>query len=248
MIPGSGQEGQTAGKPAFKLRPDRSVLAAVPLFAGLTSLAQDEAVRLAEVRRVPKGAAVFDQGSPASAFFVLLQGYVKAIQTTSSGQQTVMRFVGSKQFFGCASLMGITHYPESALAIKDSIVLSWNAADMIALMTSHPVIGVNVLTELGSRMMEVRSRLGGLHTERVSRRIAHALLHLIRQSGRQVETGVKIDFPLSRQDLAEMTGTTLYTVSRTLSQWQRLGILKSGRKSIVVINPHRLVAFAQERQ
>jgi CRP-like cAMP-binding protein len=199
----------------------------------------------AEIKRIPKGSAVFDQGGAANDFFVLLQGYIKAVQATPSGEQTVVHFVGSREFFGCASLMGISHYPETALAIEDSIVLSWRAADMFRLMTSHPVIAVNLLRGVGSRMIEMQGRVGEIHTERVSRRIARALLHLARQSGRQMEIGIKIDFPLSRQDLAEMTGTTLYTVSRTLSRWQRLGILKGGRKSVIIVNPHRLVAVAR---
>src|SRR5262245_53905491 len=105
-----------------RLKPDRSLLAAVPLFAGVAASAQDEAIAMAEVKRVPRGGHVFDQGSIADAFFVLLQGHVKAIQATASGEQTVVRFVGSRDFFGCASLMGMAHYPESTLAVEDSIV------------------------------------------------------------------------------------------------------------------------------
>lgn len=233
---------------SVRLKPDRSVLAAVPLFVELDATAQDEVLAGAQVKRVPRGRTVFDQGGAANAFYVLLQGHVKSVQTTSAGQQVVVQFVNPREFFGCAAVMGAMHYPATALAIKDSIVLSWGATDMIHLMKCHPGIAINALAGIGSRMMEMRSRLGGFHTERVSRRIAHALLHLIRHSGRQLDTGIKIDFPISRQDLAEIAGTTLHTVSRTLSKWQKLGILKSGRQSIVVVNPHRLVTLAQGRE
>jgi CRP-like cAMP-binding protein len=83
-------------------------------------------------------------------------------------------------------------------------------------------------------------------TERVERRIAHALLRLVRQAGRRVEAGVEIDFPLSRQDVAEMTGTTLHTVSRTLSAWESQGIVESGRQQVVIRKPHALVAIAED--
>src|SRR3546814_9688999 len=76
-----------------------------------------------------------------------------------------------------------------------------------------------------------------MQTERVERRIAHGIARLVAQAGRRVEGGILIDFPLSRQDLAEMTGTTLHTVSRTLSAWQALGVVELGRQKLMVRDP-----------
>ena len=86
-----------------------------------------------------------------------------------------------------------------------------------------------------------------MSTEQVEKRIAHALLRLVKQSGRKVEHGVEIDFPISRQDIAQMTGTTLHTVSRTLSAWETKGLVESGRQKIVVREPHKLFMLAEEK-
>jgi cAMP-binding proteins - catabolite gene activator and regulatory subunit of cAMP-dependent protein kinases len=83
-------------------------------------------------------------------------------------------------------------------------------------------------------------------TERVERRVARALLRLVQEAGRRVDAGVEIDFPVSRQDIAEMTGTTLYTVSRLLSSWEERGIVRSGRQRIILTTPHALVALAED--
>jgi CRP/FNR family transcriptional regulator, nitrogen oxide reductase regulator len=83
-----------------------------------------------------------------------------------------------------------------------------------------------------------------MSTEQVERRVAHALLRLVKQAGRKVERGVEIDFPISRQDIAEMTGTTLHTVSRILSGWEQQGLVESGRQRIVVRDPHKLFGLA----
>ena len=80
---------------------------------------------------------------------------------------------------------------------------------------------------------------------RVERRVAHALLRLAKQAGRKVEQGVEIDFPISRQDIAEMT-TTLHTVSRTLSGWEQQGLVESGRQRIVLCDPHKLFQLAEQ--
>jgi CRP-like cAMP-binding protein len=85
-----------------------------------------------------------------------------------------------------------------------------------------------------------------MSTQHVERRVAHALLRLAKQAGRKVEHGVEIDFPISRQDIAEMTGTTLHTVSRTLSAWEQRGLIESGRQRIVLRDPHKLFELAEK--
>src|SRR3546814_1490920 len=97
---------------------------------------------------------------------------------------------------------------------------------------------------MGGRLKDTHARLRELQTERVERRIAHAIARLVAQAGRRVEGGILIDFPVSRQDIAEMTGTTLHTVSRTLSAWQERGIVKPGRQKLTVVDPHGLVVIA----
>jgi CRP-like cAMP-binding protein len=85
-----------------------------------------------------------------------------------------------------------------------------------------------------------------MSTQQVEQRVAHALLRLAKQSGRKVEHGVEIDFPISRQDIAQMTGTTLHTVSRVLSAWEQQGLIEGGRQRIVLREPHRLFVLAEE--
>ena len=90
------------------------------------------------------------------------------------------------------------------------------------------------------------NKIRELSTERVERRIARALSRLASQLGRQTEEGILLDFPLSRQDLAEMTGTTVFTVSRTLKAWERLEILQLGRERIVIAAPHELITIGED--
>ena len=86
-----------------------------------------------------------------------------------------------------------------------------------------------------------------MSTQHVEQRIAHALLRLVKQSGKRVDHGVEIDFPISRQDIAQMTGTTLYTVSRTLSAWEARGLVESSRQKIIVREPHQLFVLAEDK-
>jgi CRP/FNR family transcriptional regulator, nitrogen oxide reductase regulator len=96
--------------------------------------------------------------------------------------------------------------------------------------------------ERGCRTLK---RASSRSTEQVQQRVAHALLRLVKQSGKKTDEGILIDFPLSRQDIAEMTGTTLHTVSRILTAWEEQGLVKSGRQRVTVIEPHRLLSLAE---
>ena len=103
-----------------------------------------------------------------------------------------------------------------------------------------------VIRELGARLREAEARLRDLQTERVERRIARTLVRLASQAGIRTERGIELALPLSRQDLAELAGTTLSTASRTLSGWDSRGIVASGRERITILQPHALVALAED--
>ena len=84
-----------------------------------------------------------------------------------------------------------------------------------------------------------------MSTQQVEQRVAHVLLRLAKQSGKKLDHGIEIDFPISRQDIAQMTGTTLHTVSRILSGWESQGLVESGRQRIILRDPHRIVVLAE---
>jgi CRP-like cAMP-binding protein len=118
--------------------------------------------------------------------------------------------------------------------------------DIYHLMEKYPRVALNAIRLLAGRIQEFQDRLRELATERVERRIARTLIRLTRQAGRKTAEGVLIDLPLTRQDLAEMCGTTLYTVSRTLSQWESQGLVRSKREQVLVLFPHGLVQIAED--
>ena len=141
--------------------------------------------------------------------------------------------------------IGLKHYPATAVAAVDSVSLAWPSAVWPRLVAQHPALATNTLQTVGQRLQEAHTRVIEMTTEEVERRVAHALLRLVKQAGRKVEGGIEIDFPISRQDVAEMTGTTLHTVSRVLSAWEQQGLVESGRQRITIRDPHRLFGIAE---
>jgi CRP-like cAMP-binding protein len=224
---------------------DRSVVADLPMFAGLDADKLDEILKQAQSVRYPKGTNVFDQDAVATSFFVLLHGHLRVTKLTPNGQQVVVRFVAPGEIFGIAKAIGRATYPGTATAVVDSVALVWPSAAWPRLVERNPALAANALQTVGSRLQEAHTRVVEMSTEQVERRVAHALLRLAKQAGRRVEEGVQIDFPISRQDVAEMTGTTLHTVSRIISAWEDRGWVEGGRQKIVIREAHKLFVLAE---
>jgi CRP-like cAMP-binding protein len=225
---------------------DSSLVAHLPLFAGLGSDELAEVLREAHSSRYPKNSIVFEQGADATAFFVLLHGHVRASKTTPTGEQIVVRYVAPGEIFGVAPAIGLLRYPATATAVDDSVVLTWPSAAWPRLVGKFPQLAANTLLTVGSRLQETHTRVIEMSTQQVEQRVAHALLRLAKQSGRKLEHGIEIDFPISRQDIAQMTGTTLHTVSRILSGWEQAGLIESGRQHIVLREPHKIFVLAEQ--
>lgn len=118
---------------------------------------------------------------------------------------------------------------------------------MRGLMMDFPRLALNALDMIGRRFVQLQERYQEAATMRVEQRVARALLRLVRQFGRRAETGgVLIDMPLTRQELAEITGTNLYNVSRILSKWEQNGYIASNQKRITLVRSHEIVLIAED--
>ncbi len=218
----------------------------IPLFAGLPKEQLEIILQGLRCHQILAGERLFLQGEHAARFYILVEGRIRITQVTPDGQQVLMRLVGPHQIFGGIAAVRSGDYPASAEAQVACVVLVWSSETMQDLLDSVPRLAHNMLLLMSDHIQILQDRLREMITEQVERRIAHTLLRLIRHAGRKVEDGVLLDLPLTRQDLAEMAGTTLYTVSRILSRWDADGIVKSERQRILIRIPHRLVAIAED--
>ena len=218
----------------------------VPLFQGLTADVLARIRDQAHSKGIGTGELFFNEGDDAEAFFVLTSGRVKLTQLTPEGHQVVLRIIGAGDAFGGAGTFGDLTYPVGAEAVEPAVALVWTSGTMRQLLETVPKVALNAIKFVAGRLHDLQRRHRQLMTERVERRVARALLRLVQEAGRRVDAGVEIDFPVSRQDIAEMTGTTLFTVSRLLSAWEERGIVRSGRQRIILTTPHALVALAED--
>lgn len=227
---------------------DRSLISGLPAFAGLDGRDLDAILSRARSSRFAKDSEVFGQDEEAESFFLLLSGHIRVVRTSPEGHQVIARYITEGELFGIAIAMGRTTYPASAVAAVDCVVLAWPNSAWADLQSRFPAFGASAYRTIGSRLQDTQTQVMEMSTQQVEQRIAHALLRIVSQSGRKTPEGIEIDFPITRQDIAEMTGTTLHTVSRLLSAWEDQGIVRSARQKVMVTDPHALMLVAENRR
>lgn len=222
------------------------MMAHAPLFKKLTPAELGVARAAARIREAGAQSFYFHQSHKAERQYMLLTGRVKIIQLTDEGQEVVMRFIVPGEIFGLIAALGTDRYPASAESLETSTALEWNASAMAMLVDTIPRIARNTVAILAERIRELENRYRELATERVERRIARTLTRLVTQAGQRLGDVIEIKMPLTRQTLAETAGTTLFTVSRILSRWEKEGILSCRRGKIAILSPRDLIRMAED--
>lgn len=218
----------------------------IRLFRNLDTAALAAITQSSRRLQVERDTFLFHQDEPATMFYVLLEGHGRLIQVTAEGQQVVLGLVSPQQEVGIVAVLHQATYPAAWQAVTDCVLLAWDSATLMDLMERYPILALRALRMVTGRFVQLQNQYRELATERVERRVARALLRLLRQAGQQEADGILLDLPLSRQDLAEMTGTTLYTVSRILSGWEKQGFIEAGRERVVIRSPHDLLIIAED--
>lgn len=228
--------------------PHPSVLTQLTPFTRLDDAEIEAVLETAVSRRYETGSTVFEQGADATHFSVLLHGRLRVSQVTPSGEQVVVRMVNPGDIFGIARALHRSTYPGTAMAVVESIALSWPMEQWEPLVERYPAFASSAVKMIGQRLLEAQARVREMSTEAVERRVGHTVLRLAQQSGVREPAGIRIDFPISKQDIAEMSGTTLHTVSRILTAWEQAGIVDTGRQKLTLKNPHRLLLIADANE
>ncbi len=196
-------------------------------------------------RSVEEDEFFFFQGDPAIYSYVLTSGRAKLTQASKTGQQVNLRTVGEWQMFGAlGAVRERALYPASAQALEFSTALAIESNFLHEMMQTRPQLSFGLMQVMTGYIQEMQARYRELATEKVEQRIAHALLRLASVTGVRIQEHI-VELTLTRQQLAEMSGTTLFTVSRVFSDWERQAVVETGREKIRILRPHDLVQIAE---
>jgi CRP-like cAMP-binding protein len=210
------------------------------LFAGLSWQECSEALAFARKRTYGREDVLFHQGNANDCWMFIETGSIKLTQLTADGNEFILSINGCTEAVGVQSDVLGEVLTCSARAISRCDILAWDRMGIQTILGRYPQVRRNITAILAARLRDMEERLREFAAESVPNRLALALLRLAKPIGRRGESGFALH--LRRQDLAQMTGTTLFTVSRILSKWTGEGVLVARREEISFRDPALLLA------
>lgn len=215
-----------------------------PLFAGLSLSDCANIVFSAREKRFPGGQTIFAQGDPVRQVMLLVSGCVKLTQFGQNGSEVILRMAGPGEIVGAIGMCVEGGHGSTAQTKQSSFVLTWDIADFGSALERFPAFRRNLLGLLESRLLEMDERFREVSTEKVAPRLSSQLVRLFNKMGKGGDGRVEIN--LSRAELAQLTGTTLFTVSRLLCQWETRGIVCNRRECVTLRDLAALENLSQE--
>jgi CRP/FNR family transcriptional regulator len=206
-------------------QPTSEQLARLPLFQRVNP---DDRARVAAAGRLQtyaRGDDVFQEGDAPESFVTVLDGRVKVYKRTAAGKDVILQILGPGDPIGAVAVYERRPYPASAQAIEPTTCLVVPRQPFLKLLEQSPSLVLGVLSGLTLRLIELTDRLTALTGSGVESRVANLFLKLTDEFGQERPVGVFVPFRLSRQELADLTGTTIETCIRIMSRWNKEGIL-----------------------
>jgi CRP/FNR family transcriptional regulator len=188
---------------------------------------------------------IFMEGDPSDWLYIVSTKKVKIFKHTHSGKDVIVEIKSPGEMFCCASVLDKKPYPESAQSKGASTAIKIKRRDLLKLIDMYPVLKAGITNYLNEKLTDAYEMLQQLSTEIVERRIAAILLKLSEKVGVEESEYRKIDFPLTRKEIAEMVGSSTETCIRTMSRFQKRGMVKSS-KSKILVNEEALTNFLEQ--
>lgn len=175
---------------------------------------------------------LFTQGQEIQNLIFLQSGTAKHTQVSPDGEQALLRVSRAGDVLGARGEAHSCWHTCSACAMEECKVLIWDRERVQSLLTAYPQLGVNLTKILTLQLHELEERYREVATEKVTRRLALTLVRLCKQIGKRSEYGFHI--LLNREEIAQMAGATMFTVSRMLSRWSEKGLILTRREAVIV--------------
>ena len=206
----------------------------------LSSLNEDELIDLSKLGtelRFEPGEFVFWEGDAPNWFYIVTEGMIKVLKLSSLGKEVIIAFFGPGEMFGEVAVFENKPYPASAQAVAETKVLGIKREDFLSFLANRPQVALSIISVLGGRLRDAQGRLKDLAGERAEQRIARTLLMLSSKLGPTL--------PFTRQEIADMAGTTTETAIRVMSRLRGGGLIRSSRGKIVILDEAKLRLLAE---
>lgn len=222
------------------------LLARAPIFRRLSAEDRERIAAVAHVAAFQRGERIFSEGDPAQSLYVVTAGRVKIAKMAPGGHEVILEIFGVGDPLGAVAVYEGLPFPATATALEDSTCVLIPRQQFFGLLERYPSLVRGLLLGLTTRLVEMTNRLAELTRTRVESRLARLFLKMAGQSDRADRRGLFIPTVLSRQELADLTGTTIETAIRIMSRWQKEGLVRTEKDGFVVVDRKALETLAME--
>ena len=203
-----------------------------PLFSGVPLCDYARICASSRIKEYARGQMLYIEGAPIQQVLLVTSGLVKITKFGQVGTEVIIRLEVPGDVLGALGLFTTGIHYTTAQALRVCHALAWDAATFKSLVEEFPVLRQNMLAISSRYLLELEERFREMATERVASRVARQIMRLLKQIGRPVDGSVEI--ALSREELAQMTGTTLFTISRLFSAWEARGMVSPRREAVAI--------------
>ena len=226
-------------------RPTAAVLAQIPLFTRVSAADRERLIPLSEVREYGRGDTIFHEGDASDFFYVVLTGRIKVFKHGPDGHDIILEMFGPGGPLGAVATFESRPYPASASPVEPSSCLLIPRDAFFGLLERHPSLVRGLLGSLSLRLVQLTTRLAELTGGRIEARFARLFLKLADQLGKPGGQGTFVPLTLTRQELADLVGTTIETAIRVMSRWHKDEVLLTDKDGFRVVDRAALESLAE---
>ena len=217
---------------------------AIPVFRGLSQEDQRRVAALATLRQYQRGDSLWQEGDPAEALTLIVKGRVKVVRQAEAGD-VILEIFGEGEPVGAIAVYNYMPYPASAVCLEPVTLLVLPRRDYFELLDRHSDFARAIIRELTKLVIALTRKVEEMRGQRVEVRIAQLFLTLAERMGREAKGGIEIPIQLTRQEVADLVGTTVESAIRVLSRWGQEKVVITGEGRFLIPSRDRLVRIAE---
>jgi len=217
-----------------------SYLRKIPIFTNLNDGELEIIHSISIVRNYEKGRIIFMEGEPGEAFFYVKSGMVKISKPSADGREHILHILGEGHVFAEVTLFSQQPYPATAEVMEPSEIGMIRNEDLEKVLRENPDLALQLIKYLNNRLMEAQNKVRNLALFDTYARTAQAVVKLAEEHGKKVAGGVELDLNLSRQELANMVGTTRETCIRALMAFKKEKSIDIEKNTITIRDLNKL--------
>ena len=224
---------------------NKPMIEKIGIFSGLSPLDAESIAPFFRQERRRRKDVIFSEGDQSRWLYAVFEGKVKITKLSQEGKEIIIEVIGPGEVFGGVAAIRGLPYPANALAMEDCVLLKISREDLLGILGRFPALSMSIFEELGIRLERSHETMKQIALDNVMSRVASLLLTLAGRSGRETPDGTMIGLKLTRQEIAEMVGTTVETSIRTMSHLKKSGVIAEKDGGILIKNVGRLKELSE---